>query len=109
MAHETHWIIQQLKVTMGRDIDLIIERTKARLPDVKVQQHWVRDPRKEDDGVWWFSLPGVKKDIQIESSYGACPFLVEHDDMKSSSEAETARTVEEAVEKTVSYLSSLTT
>jgi hypothetical protein len=92
---------------MSQDIDQIFERVKLRLPDVRVQQHWVRDPRKEDDGVWWFCLPGITKNIQIESSYGVCPFIVEHDDMKSSSEAESAETVEVAVEKIVAYLTSL--
>jgi hypothetical protein len=92
---------------MSRDIDQIIERVKLRLPDVIVRQHWVRDPRKEDDGVWWFCLTGIEKNIQVESSYGVCPFIVEHDDMRSSSEAESTETVEEAVEMIVAYLTSL--
>jgi hypothetical protein len=92
---------------MSRDIDQIIERVKRLIPDVKVQQLQVSHPGADDDGLWYFSLPGIVKDIQIESTYGMCPFLVEHDDMKSSSDAETARTVEEAVEKVVAYLTAL--
>ena len=56
-----------------------------------------------------FDLPGVAKRIQIESSHGICPFMVENDDMRSTSEAETARTVAEAVEKVCSYLFGLRT
>ena len=89
---------------MSRDIDQIIERVKDRIPAVKVEQYWVKNPRVDDDGVWWFWLPGMEKNIQLESSYGSCPFMVEHDDMKSSSEAEIAQSIEGAVAKVVSYL-----
>ena len=92
---------------MSRDIDRIIEEVKARLPDVQVQQHWVSHPGVDDDGLWFFRLPGIQKRIQIESTYGVCPFIFEHDGMKSTSEAETAHSVEEAVEKVVAYLTSL--
>jgi len=92
---------------VSRDIDQIIEEVKVRLPDVQVQQLSVSHPGVDDDGLWFFGLPGIKKDIQIESSYGVCPFIIEHSNMKSSSDAETAHSVEEAVEKVVSYLTSL--
>jgi hypothetical protein len=92
---------------MSRDIDQIIERVKNRLPAVKVRQHCVTHPGVDDNGIWWFRLQGMEKDIQIESSHGMCPFRVEHDDMQSSSEAETAHSVEEAVEKIASYLTGL--
>ena len=99
---------------MGRDVDLIIERVKQRVPDAEVWQHRVPNPGADDDGLWFFTVPGAartryrgSKSIQIESSYGVCPFLVEHDDMTSASEAETARTVDEAVEKIVDYLGRL--
>lgn len=90
-----------------RDIDRIIELVRQRLPDVTVQQLQVRHPGVDDDGIWWFCLPAVTKDIQIESTHGTCPFLVEHDDMRSSAEAERAFTVKEAVEKVVHYLISV--
>jgi hypothetical protein len=89
---------------MSRDIDRVVEQVKQRLPAVKVQQHWVKNPDVDDDGIWWFRLPDVEKTIQIESSGGVCPFMVEHDDMQSSSEAEMVNSVEEVVEKVVSYL-----
>ncbi len=89
---------------MSRDIDQIIERVKHLVPDVQVQQLPVKHPGVDDDGLWFFQLPGSPKDIQIESSYSTCPFIVEHSDMESTSEAETARSIEEAVEKVVAYL-----
>jgi hypothetical protein len=92
---------------MSRDIDHIIEQVSQRLPGVKVQQHWVKNPKVDDDGIWWFYLPGFKKDIRIESSNGMCPFMVEHDDMKSTSEAEFAVTIEDAVEMVTAYLTRL--
>jgi hypothetical protein len=90
-----------------RDIDLIIEGVRRRLPDVEVEQLQVKYPGVDDDGLWYFSVPGIRKHIQIESSYGVCPFIVEHVDMKSSSEAETAECVSEAVQKVITYLTSL--
>lgn len=95
---------------MGRDVDQIIERVKQRVPDANVWQLRVSHPGVDDDGLWFFTVPDAElslyrpKSIQIESSYGMCPFVVEHDDMESSAEAETARTVDEAVEKIVAYL-----
>ena len=95
---------------MGRDVDEIIERVKQRVPDAEAWQHRVPNPLVDDDGVWFFTVPGAKraryrpKSIQIESPNGMCPFLVEHDDMTSTSEAETARTINEAVEKIITYL-----
>src|SRR5262249_18470225 len=83
---------------MSRDIDHIIERVSQRIPGVKVQQHWVKNPKVDDDGVWWFYLPGFKKQIQIESSNGMCPFVVEHDEKKTPFEGKFGATIEDAVE-----------
>lgn len=91
-------------MTTSRDIEAIIAQVQQKLPQVNVQQHVVSHPGIDDDGVWWFSLPDVKKDIQIESSSGTCPFLVEHDDMTSRNQAQQGRKVEEVVDMIVSYL-----
>ena len=93
---------------MSRDIDQIIERVKTLIPGVHVEQLWVSHPGVDDDGLWFFRLPGMAKGIQVESSNGMCPFIVEHCDMKASTDAESARSIEEAVEKVVAYLASLT-
>ena len=64
---------------MERDIDRIIATVKERLPTIEVQQFKATHPA-DDDGVWWFYVPGVNADVQIDSSYGQCPFLVDHSD-----------------------------
>ena len=61
-----------------RDIDLIIEAVRREFPDAEVRQLQVAHPGVDDDGIWYFYLPGRgDDDIQIESSSGMCPFIVE--------------------------------
>jgi hypothetical protein len=88
---------------MTRDIDRIIVAVRSRLPSVSVAQ-WHKKHPGDDDGIWWFRLPGVERNIQLESSLGCCPFLVEHDGMKSTAEQWRAESVEEAAEAVVEYL-----
>jgi hypothetical protein len=93
---------------MDRDIDRIIEGVRRRFPNLVIWQLKVSNPA-DDDGLWFFTLPGKKDDIQIESSSGMCPFVMEHCDMKSSTEAWHAHSVEEVVDKISSYLNILAT
>jgi len=93
---------------MTRDIDQIIIGVRRRFPNVAVDQLKVSHPG-DDDGLWFFALPGIRKDIQIESPSGMCPFIVEHDDMKSSSEALQASSIEEVIDAVSSYLQTLAT
>lgn len=60
-----------------RDIDKVIERVKAALPEGCLEQLKVSHPGVDDDGIWFFSLPGAKEQVQAESSKGMCPFIVE--------------------------------
>jgi hypothetical protein len=92
---------------MDRDIDKIIKNVKDRIPNVEVSQLKVSYPGVDDDGLWYFELPGDNRDIQIESPYGQCPFTIEHNEMKRSSDAWIGQTVDEVVEKVTSYLLSL--
>ena len=92
---------------MARDIDSIIEQVQNRLPNVTVTQMRKTHPA-DDDGIWWFRLPNVAKEIQIESSLGNCPFMIEHDDMRSTAEAITANSIDDVVNNVVGYLQSLT-
>ncbi len=64
---------------MTRDIDQIIERLKAELPGVQATQLQISHPGADDDGLWFIKIPGRDGDVQIESSHGACPFLIESD------------------------------
>ena len=100
---------------MNRDIERVIELVRGRLPGVAVDQ---LEPAEgaaaeggapqgaaAEDGLWFFRMPDTDREIAVESASGNSPFTIEHDDMRSSAEAETAATVEEAVQKVVSYLS----
>jgi WD40 repeat protein len=55
---------------MTRYIDKIIDQVTRRPPSVRVRQHQVKDPAVDDDGIWFCSLPGIDRDIQIESTKG---------------------------------------
>jgi hypothetical protein len=91
---------------MNRDLDEIIKILKVRFPNLRVVQMDKVHPA-DDDGLWWFRLPGGQKDIQIESPDGTCPFLIESDDDKSPKDARTGHTIEEVVEIVGNYLSGL--
>jgi hypothetical protein len=88
------------------DIDVIVGRIRDNMPDVQVVQMDKTHPG-DDNGLWWFRLPAVTKDIQIESSTGECPFLIEHDDMKTSGDAITGTTVGETVKAVLDYLNKI--
>lgn len=92
---------------MNRDINEIVEHVRARVPGVNVSQLQVKYPGADDDGLWFFRLPDSLREVQIESADGNCPFWIENDDMKTSSEAHTARTIEDVVDEVVAYLSSV--
>jgi len=87
-----------------RDIDRIVDLAKERLPAIQVQQLRVTHPA-DDDGLWFFSLPGVRKEIQLESSTGMCPFIIEHSDMRETATEALGVSVEYAVEAIIDYLS----
>ncbi|RBP43786.1 hypothetical protein DES53_105185 [Roseimicrobium gellanilyticum] len=91
---------------MEHDIDRIIAGVRRLHPDVVVVQMSKYLPA-DDDGLWWFRLPDVDPDIQVESSSYDCPFIVEHSGMKSSSEAIHVNFVEEGVHIVDRYLRSL--
>ena len=88
--------------TTQRDIDTIIAIVKQYLPSVIVSQLQKKRPA-DDDGIWWFELPNCDNDIQIESSTGMCPFLVETNE-QSSYHARKAQTIEQAVQMITDYL-----
>jgi hypothetical protein len=89
---------------MDRDIDRIIERVKERQPTVLAEQLAPSHPGTDEDGLWFFRLPGTPGEVAVDSATGDCPFVIEHDDMRSSAEAETVASVDEAVEKVAAYL-----
>jgi hypothetical protein len=76
------------------DIDSIISAVTARHPNVEVQQLRVSHPA-DDDGVWFFRHPDSHHEVQLESSTGMFPFLVESE---GHQERETVGNVHEAVQ-----------
>jgi hypothetical protein len=89
---------------MERDIDRMMDAVRQRLPSVEVAQ-WRKSHPADDDGIWWFKLPRTGEDIQLESTYGNCPFVVETNEL-CCDEARRAETVAEAVSMIVEYLDS---
>lgn len=107
VALATWLTFRSAPITMNRDIDIIINAVKQRIPNARISQHQVSHPGADDVGLWFFSLPASTGEIQIESTSGNCPFLIEHSEMQDSNEAVTASRVEEAVETVASYLAAL--
>jgi hypothetical protein len=76
---------------MRGDVDRILELVRMAYPDVLCQQLQVVHPGVDDDGLWFFTRPGSSNEVQIESSSGKCPFLIEQDE---SDEVRTGTTPE---------------
>jgi len=77
---------------MRGDIDRILELVRRVHADVLCQQLPVVHPGADDDGLWFFTRPGIANEVQIESSSGRCPFLIEH---RKSDERRTGTTPED--------------
>ena len=84
-----------------RDIDRVIEQIMAACPTAKVRQLDVRHPGADDNGLWFFEQPASKFEVQVESTNGTCPFLIETDESK---ERLTASSVDQTVEILVKLL-----
>ena len=87
------------RVTM-RDIDQAIRLVRDRNAGVTVAQYRASHPA-DDDGLWFFSQPNSPFEVQVESSTGMCPFLIETDE---NEERVTAETIAEAVEAVIALL-----
>jgi hypothetical protein len=84
-----------------RDVEKIIEKVRELYPAVEVNQLKVLlHPGADDDGLWFFRQPGSPFDVQIESTKGTCPFLIETDETD-------VRITADSVEETVQALSFL--
>ena len=75
---------------------------RQQIPEIIVGQ-LQKTHSADDDGIWYFALPEVGNNVQIENSSGMCPFLVETDE-QSSHQARTAQTITETVQMIVAYL-----
>jgi hypothetical protein len=83
------------------ELEQIINGITARLPKVQYRQLAVAHPG-DDDELWFFRLPGREEEVQIESSTGKCPFLIEGD---GHHERRVDATVKDVVSVVVEWLS----
>jgi len=83
-----------------RDIDQIMQSIMSICPTLKVRQLRVSHPGADDDGLWFFEWLGSEFEVQIESSKGMCPFLVETDECD-------ARMTTKSIGETVEVLTKL--
>jgi hypothetical protein len=79
---------------MLRDIGMICQKLIASIPGIHIEQLKVKHPGADDDGLWFINIQGQTKEVQIESSEGKCPFLIESD---FNNERFYGHTVEEVV------------
>jgi len=79
-----------------REVQEVVGIVKRSWPGVR----WTRLQVKhetDDDGLWFFWLPEHPGEVQIESSLGVCPFLIETDKHDERSEGATPEEVAETV------------
>src|SRR5258708_3397709 len=78
-----------------RDVEQIIEQVRQMCPAMEVRQLKVLHPGADDDGLWFFNQPESLFEVQIESTNGMCPFLIETDEtpdrFRTNSVAETVQ------------------
>ncbi len=79
---------------MPRDIDQIIELLRRHIPGVQITQLRVTHPDADDEGLWFLKVPGRREEVQIESSSGNCPFIIESD---LNTDRQYGRSVDEVV------------
>ena len=85
---------------MTPDLAAIVQRVTSRLPGVEWSQLPVTHAA-DDDGLWYFCLPKAKYRVQIESSEGVCPFIIETD---RHNEQHLAVTVDDVVDTIARWL-----
>jgi hypothetical protein len=82
-----------------RDIDQLIAALQRRHPDLRAEQR----PATQNEGVWLVSLPTTPIAVQLESSTGNCPFLIES---SLNRERVSAATIGEAINMVSTMLGS---
>jgi hypothetical protein len=60
-----------------RAIDRVIDAIRSALPGARVEQLQVKFPGADDDGLWFVNHPDSEIEVNIESSTGEPPFLIE--------------------------------
>ena len=78
---------------MHRDIESVIAELRRAYPGIACEQLRAPHPGADDDGLWFFTHPDARGEVQLESATGMLPFLVEGTD---SAARDTARSVSQA-------------
>lgn len=82
-----------------RDIDKLIDVLKRKIPNIRVEKLQVLH-ESDDDGLWFCRHSGSSVEINIESSDGMFPFLLESD-------RDEKRVHAECIDEVVSYVTSV--
>ena len=85
-----------------RDIDQLIAALRRRHSDLRVEQRRATQAAA-GDGIWFIKLPSTSIEVQLESSTGNCPFLLES---SLSPERVHAATIGEAINMVSAMLAS---
>ena len=85
---------------MQKGIDQLTAALQREYPGITIEQHRVAHPDEDDDGLWYINHPRAIAEVQVESSTGDAPFLIESDLAPPT----VARTVTEAVRTCVDRL-----
>jgi hypothetical protein len=78
------------------DLDGIIRMVRERVPDVEWWQLSVAHAA-DDDGIWFFRIPGTGHEIQILSSWATCPFEIDATHNKEQRTESTPAAVADAI------------
>jgi hypothetical protein len=78
---------------VDRDINRVIDELRRGFPEIDCEQLRVKHPGADDDGLWFFTHPHGVGEVQLESSDGMFPFMVEGND---SDARDIVHTVEQA-------------
>ena len=89
---------------MQRDIDIVVQEVLRVLPETIIEQLKVAHPGVDDDGLWFFRLIGSSDSIQLESSSGSAPFLIEYCEKSNNSVRIEGVSVDGATLKVLEYL-----
>jgi hypothetical protein len=83
------------------DVRQVIALVRQAYSNMKWTRLSVTHPGADDDGIWFFWMPDRLGEVQIESSFGVSPFIVETD---KHNECFTGASVQEVAEKVVEWL-----
>lgn len=75
----------------GKVCGTLIRQLQLAQPRVRTEQLKVAHPGTDDDGIWFFRHPATDVEVQLESSTGSCPFLVERTDSVDRLQATTVQ------------------